>query len=587
MRTSSRRKLDVAMVIAGSVVAFGGGSAIGAAAGDVERMTSMQVTAHIVDPAVGPSQVREVIDWDFGTATGKHGIFRDSSDEPIDPQVSSPDAPDDLLVGATPFDAAVQGTRLRIGDPFTTVSGRHRYEISYGLDTIVDDAGALAWNAVGTSWPVKIEEASIEIVAPWAFENVQCFQGKARSTDPCSVEQPEPGRLVAVVRALAKAEGVTIRADRGAALATAPALTAPADPPTDPGAGLLAPAAVAALAALAGAAPASRLVRRAGRERVFVGGAADAAFGPGRFDPAPDVVAGPGGRRVDEQRLDINDLDAMATTEFAPPRGIGPAEGGVILDEGVQSRHQVAWLLTRAIDGSVDMTEDGKKITLTRKDFGDPAVAPLLNGLFGGRTEFTLGKYDKTFATGWGAVGGSLRRWATNPSLWDPDGDRLRAKVRLGGIAAIVVGALAAVLGAYQSATRGSSWLVLTGIGAVIGGAGVAALIRAWELRVRTPRGSALWLQIESFRRFLADSEAQHVQEAARLGVLREYTAWAVALGEVDHWAKSLAAAGQQLDPTTSSFVHMAPLLMAGTSSSATAPSSSSSGGFSGGGGVG
>ena len=59
---------------------------------------------------------------------------------------------------------------------------------------------------------------------------------------------------------------------------------------------------------------------------------------------------------------------------------------------------------------------------------------------------------------------------------------------------------------------------------------------------MRTPAGSGLWLRIESFRRFLAASEAHHADEAAKRGVLREYTAWAVALGELDRWSEAVAA---------------------------------------------
>jgi uncharacterized membrane protein len=66
--------------------------------------------------------------------------------------------------------------------------------------------------------------------------------------------------------------------------------------------------------------------------------------------------------------------------------------------------------------------------------------------------------------------------------------------------------------------------------------------VRAWELRVRTAAGSGLWLRVESFRRFLAASEAHHAEEAAKRGVLREYTAWAVAVGELDRWSRSVAA---------------------------------------------
>ena len=63
-----------------------------------------------------------------------------------------------------------------------------------------------------------------------------------------------------------------------------------------------------------------------------------------------------------------------------------------------------------------------------------------------------------------------------------------------------------------------------------------------WELLVRSPKGSGLWLQIEGFRRFLQTSEQRHVEEASKRGVLRQYTAWAVALGEIEHWKKAIYA---------------------------------------------
>jgi uncharacterized membrane protein YgcG len=46
-------------------------------------------------------------------------------------------------------------------------------------------------------------------------------------------------------------------------------------------------------------------------------------------------------------------------------------------------------------------------------------------------------------------------------------------------------------------------------------GAGGAAAIRAWELRVRTPAGSGLWLRTESFRRFLAASSVGAIDPVA------------------------------------------------------------------------
>jgi len=84
------------------------------------------------------------------------------------------------------------------------------------------------------------------------------------------------------------------------------------------------------------------------------------------------------------------------------------------------------------------------------------------------------------------------------------------------------------------------------GLGAFWGaafGLGAAAVVRSWELYVRTPEGSARWLQVESFRRFLHESEAQHVEYAAERGLLRQYTAWAVALDETEAWTDAVVAA--------------------------------------------
>jgi uncharacterized membrane protein len=154
------------------------------------------------------------------------------------------------------------------------------------------------------------------------------------------------------------------------------------------------------------------------------------------------------------------------------------------------------------------------------------------------------------------------------------------------GIIGVVVGALGAAGGGALANQRGPAWLVLAAAGGAVAGAGLAAALGAWELRVRTPAGSAAWLRVESFRRFLAESEAFHAEEAARRGVLREYTAWAVAVGEIDRWQRAVSAASIAPETAGLSYVFMAPLLLSSTTSAATAPSSSGGGlggGFGGG----
>ena len=59
-------------------------------------------------------------------------------------------------------------------------------------------------------------------------------------------------------------------------------------------------------------------------------------------------------------------------------------------------------------------------------------------------------------------------------------------------------------------------------------------------LPARTATGSALALLTESFRRFLAASEGRHVEWAWDNGLLREYSAWAVALGEAEAWSAAV-----------------------------------------------
>jgi hypothetical protein len=111
-------------------------------------------------------------------------------------QVSSATVPDDVLV-----DGSSPSTRIRIGDPLRTISGRHRYRIRYLLDRVAVDR-RLAWDAVGTEWPVPIGDVRVDVVAPFEFLDPRCVRGVAGSTTSCRVAQPEPGHLVVRLRAL-------------------------------------------------------------------------------------------------------------------------------------------------------------------------------------------------------------------------------------------------------------------------------------------------------------------------------------------------------------------------------------------------
>jgi len=562
MRIRSHRRIDVVLLALAVPLLVGAVAAISVGATDTERVTSMWAAA-IVD-SDGNAGVTEVTDYDFGTQH-RHGIIRDIpglfSGAPV--EVRSTTAPDDVMIS---------GSRIRIGDPSRTVTGRHRYTITYGLDRVAP-RGRLAWDAVGTEWHVGISNVEIHVVAPFALDEVTCRHGPLGATTECSVAQPEPGHLIAEVDALRAGEGVTLFASAGPPLHAPPLPAAPSGALATGVSGWVLPGLLAAAVAIVGATPTSRLLRLAGREHIAAGSVAGMVIG--------DAVAGTG----NEIRVDAEELASLATTEVAPPSELTAAQGGVVLAETVLEEHKVAWLVSAAIDGYIDIEGAGMDTTLVRLPRDDGSAARILDVAFAGRERLPLGSYDTSFAAAWEAIADELAGWEQASGLWDAAADRRSTLVRLFAAVVAVVGLALTALGGAVLSRSGTAWLVLVAAGALLAGVGLGALVRGWELRVRTPAGAALWLRVESFRRYLAASEAQHVDDVAKRGLLQEYTAWAVAFGEERRWSRIVAASAVATDDRSfTDYSQIAPRLASATTAASHEPSSS---GSSGGGGVG
>ncbi len=556
-------------MITGTALVAGGITALIAMLADTERIDRYSATAEV---DVDHADITEVIDYDFGTPD-RHGIFRDVPGlDPSDPiTVESATAPDQFTIEPSAFE-----TRIRIGDPDQTIDGRHRYRISYPIGVEFED-GLISWNAVGANWDVAIRNVELHLLAPFELSEAQCSMGEAGSWDSCTATQPEPGHLVVELGKLNSFEGVTLSAVPGSPLATRPTAVIEDGPNApDPGSGLWLPAGVAALLALIAGGLASRLIRSRGKELVWAGGSADAAFGP-QFDNTYPV-----------RRVDHDELHKLASTEFAPPKGLTAWQGGVLYAEQTTQDHLSAWLLERAIAGEIRI--DGNDEDLTIHDLRvDSAEHESLQRLFGGRDSVKLGEYDEQFASGWSALETKLNQWQEGSPFWDPTGERQRTAAQIIGFLMLFPGFFLMLVFAIASNRAGPIWLIGVGLGAAIFGGGFATILRSWELRIRTPEGSGLWILIESFRRFINGSDAQHVEAAAKQGRLLEYTAWAVALDEADHWADAMQQAkvdDPDLYPTNALYMASVGSNLSGATASALrAPSSSSSGG--GGGSVG
>ena len=115
MRTTGRRRLDVVVIAIGALVA-GCATAVGGAVSDQERLPQMWVGAELRDD--GTSSLTEVIDYDTGLATDRHGIVRRIPGLTVETPVvvQSNDAPAGIAT-KTPFlfDGGEPGIEMSVG----------------------------------------------------------------------------------------------------------------------------------------------------------------------------------------------------------------------------------------------------------------------------------------------------------------------------------------------------------------------------------------------------------------------------------------------------------------------------------------
>ncbi len=547
-----------------------------------EQFDAKQVT---VAPAGADGlRIREVVDIDFGVEArrGYQRIIRNDFGAPTDVTAESPDANAEVNV----VDSGSE-TRIRIGDPDVTFTGRHRYILEYTLAAAGVSTGQFLLDVIEND--ETLETGRFEVVLT-GFEDLKtsCDTGAYGAFGGCEFVLDESGNGVAVIEPLAPGDGITVGA-RFAALDTAiiPRVPDPPDPlPTgfQPLGVLMIPLGVAAAALV------FLLGRSYGSNTVLAGGAADAAFGdlpvPGRAARSADTAT----YRVPDSRL-----AELATIEFVPPRGLEPWQAAAVLREEVDDDTVAAWFSEMIATDALAISDDDGEMQLRR----GPDTARLsavdrghLQRLFGSSDVVELGSYDPGFTEAWGAIKAEQRSFVSAAGWWlrGGPGGRVTTPARVVGL--LIAALLVVAFVVFVVTVAGTNfWLAVSSLWlAIIAGFLVPFVVAAVMYRpmfpARTATGSALALRSESFRRFLAASEGKHVEWAWEHGLLREYSAWAVALGAADAWTEAIRSsniADPQIALAGPLLVHSA---ASSFHSSHTAPSSSGGGGG-GGGGVG
>jgi hypothetical protein len=571
------------------------------AQGAGERIVAYDVDIRI--ETSGDLLITEIIDYDFAS-NSRHGIFRDipvrldydSRYERVYPLKvisveGSPGTPDQYK-----RESITNKARLKIGDPDKTITGAHRYTITYRIEGALngfEGHDELYWNAIGTEWPVPIEQATVRVTTPADIIEVACFGGEGGSRLACD-QAERVGRTAGFSdRRLPAGNGVTVVVAfaKGAVPPPAPVLDerwslarAFSVTPATAGASIL----LLALAVLG----VFRLAWRTGRDRAYAGSPVDAAYATaGQEEPVRPSFGPFGG--------------VETPVEFVPPDNFRPGQVGTLVDETANTLDITATIVDLAVRGYLRIDEIPKKgwfgkpdWTLTRLKESDDALLRyerlLLDGLFRDGSPIDLSSLRTTFVSRLETVRYALYQDVVAQGWFAGRPDKIRQKWYLIGGAAVVVSLTVLV---FLMAVSHAALLALP---LVLGS--VMLLLSAKRMPRRTAKGTGVLRRVAGFRRFIEESEKDRARFAEQQHLFSEYLPYAVVFGATEKWARTFAGLdAEAIQPSwyggSSSFTPVGvahsldgfAVTTAGTISSTPAGSGSSgfSGGSSGGGGGG
>jgi uncharacterized protein (TIGR04222 family) len=556
----------------------------------------------------GRLHIQETIRYDFGS-TPHHGIYRDVPVRFDYPKKSDTDRVypiENISVRAsegTPADYTTEDVssngvgyeRIKIGDPDTTITGAHTYEIAYDVRGALNsfrDHDELYWNAIGTEWATFINQAVVTVEAPADITQVACFQGSFGSSLPCTSASTSGTTASFSQSNLFPYNGLTV------VVAIPKGAVSPPPKPIleerwTPGRAFEVTPLTGGVAGgllLVGIVGYVLVFSRKARDRRYKGGAVDQTFGSaGGAEEVTPLRAG----------------HTETPVEFVPPDDLRPGQVGTLVDFVANPLDVTATIIDLAVRKYLVIDEvdtdsrwlrnDWKLTKLdppTGKAAGElkPYEQELLDGLFRDGNEVQLSDLKQHFATRMSSVQKALMDDAMAQGWFTRRPDSARVSTGCLGVLLFLVG-LGVTIGLAVF-----THLALLGVPLVI--FGIVVMVSARWAPARTAKGSGILRRANGFRRFIEESEKDRAQFAEKKNLFSEYLPYAVVFGATDKWARTFAGLDGEPPDTSSWYRSSTPFEYLAFSSAingftvttsgtltSTPPSTSGSSGFSSGGG--
>ena len=545
----------------------------------------------------GKVSIKEKISVDFNSLE-KHGIYRDipyayesSTGEKTYTTLDLGEVIQDNERAVIETSNNGANFRIRIGDPDTTITGKHTYQISYiatGVLLSHPDYDELYWNVTGQDWEADIEKVSASVTLPKEkIEVMNCFEGYSGSTLMCSISQNSPTTVsFASTNSLYPQQGITIGV--GFTKGIVPIITV-SPPRTIFDEVQTLPSLITLVVTILGGSGVIFFVWMSNgrdlwfRTRRILSSDAKEEYRPfWAFEPL--------------------------VVEFESPEKLPPAILGVVMDEKADTLDVTATLVDLATRGFMTITEIPKKWLFGTVDYELSSTGKaqeklygyektLLNRLFSGDKEKVLvSSLKKTFYDDLAVVKTQLYEEVVKKKLFSTHPETTRHKYI--GISILIVIVGGGIIKFSFDYLFGLG--VMFGIGVIL--SGIILLFSSGSMPRRSAYGREVYQRAKGYRMFISGAEKYRQQFFEKKNMFNDVLPYAIIFGLTEKFAQSMKEMG--LKPSSpswysgsrvftpsyfvsdvNSFSKSLSSAIASTPSSSGSSGGSSGGGFGGGGG--